>query len=238
MSPDNPALQNKAARQAIGYAIDYDGIIKNLIGGHAARPATFLPIGTVGSTEAVAKQIGFHEDLDRAKKLLSDAGRANGFSFQLAYGNAAIAGVQYENLAQKIQADLGRVGIKAELAPMDQLNLRTMYLGGKAQAVLTFWNPPAVENWLWSAATIDRVSKRIHWDVPTDVRQLVHDAAAERDPAKSAALYRTYQEVMVDQANHFVLIQPIYQIGVRRSVGGLELTAAGWMAELKGTRPV
>jgi peptide/nickel transport system substrate-binding protein len=37
-APTNPALQNKLARQAIGYAIDYDGIIKNLIGGNAVRP--------------------------------------------------------------------------------------------------------------------------------------------------------------------------------------------------------
>ena len=236
-SPDNPALQNKTIRQAIGYAIDYDGIITNLIGGHAVRPASFLPIGILGSTADLTKEIGFRQDLERSKKLLADAGMPGGFNFQLAYGNAAIAGVKYETLAQKIQSDLARVGIKAVLAPMDQLNLRTMYLGGKAQAVLTFWNPAAVENWLWSAASIDRVSKRIHWDVPPDVRQLVHDAAAERDPAKAATLYRKYQDVMVDQANHFVLIQPIYQIGVRKSVAGLELTAAGWMAELKGAKP-
>jgi peptide/nickel transport system substrate-binding protein len=58
-SPDNPALQNKKARQAIGYAIDYDGIINNLIGGHATRPVSFLPVGVVGSTEALTKEIGF-----------------------------------------------------------------------------------------------------------------------------------------------------------------------------------
>jgi peptide/nickel transport system substrate-binding protein len=145
--------------------------------------------------------------------------------------------VQYQNLAQKIQADLARVGIKAELAPMDQLNMRTMFIGGKAQAVLTFWNPPSPENQLWAAATIDRVAKRIHWDVPADVRANVNAASAERDPAKAAPLWRKYQETMIDEANHFVLIQPIYQIGVRKSVHGLKLTAAGWMAELDAAKP-
>ncbi len=236
-SPDNPALQKTPARQAIGYAIDYDGIIKNLIGGNAVRPVSFLPVGVNGSTEALTKEIGFREDLPRAKKLLAEAGLPDGFSFQLAYGNAAIAGVQYKDLALKIQSDLARVGIKAELAPMDQLNARTMFLNGKAQGFLTFWNPPAPENQLWAAATIDRVAKRIHWDVPADVRKLVGDAAAERDLAKSAALYKKYQQVMVEQANHFVLIQPIYQIAVRKGVTGLELTAAGWMAELGKVKP-
>jgi len=236
-APGNPALQKKAARQAIGYAIDYDGIIKNLIGGHALRPVTFLPVGVNGSTEELTKEIGYHEDLARSKKLLAEAGLPDGFSFQLAYGNAAIAGVQYENLAQKIQSDLARVGIKAVLAPMDQLNMRTLYLGGKLEAGLTFWNPPAPENWLWSGATINRVAKRVHWDVPDDVRKLVADAAAERDLAKAAVLYRKYQEIMIDQANHFVMIQPIYQVGVRKSVQGLQLTAAGAMAELGGAKP-
>jgi peptide/nickel transport system substrate-binding protein len=236
-SPDNPALQKKQARQAIGYAIDYDGIIASLIGGYAVRPVSFLPVGMNGSTEELTKEIGFRQDLDRAKKLLAEAGLPNGFSFQLAYGNAAIAGVSYQNLAQKIQSDLARVGIKAELAPMDQLNMRTMYLGGKGQGMLTFWNPPGPENLLWASATINRVAKRVHWDVPAEVRKLVDEAAAERDLAKSAVLWRKYQEVMVDVAHHFVMIQPKYQVAVRKSVTGLKLTAAGWMVELPDAKP-
>ncbi len=236
-SPDNPALQKRAARQAIGHAIDYDGIIRNLIGGNAVRPVTFIPVGMNGSTEALTKEIGFREDLPKAKALLAEAGLPDGFSFQLAYGNAAIAGVQYQTLAQKLQADLARVGIKAELAPMDQLNARTLYTSGKAQGIITFWNPPAPENELWSGATINRVAKRVHWDVPEPVRKLVADAGAERDIAKSAALYKQYQQAMIDAAHHFVMIQPIYQVAVRKSVTGFVLTAAGWQAELAGVKP-
>ncbi len=238
-APDNPALQNKLARQAIGYAIDYDGIIKSLVGGAAVRPVSFLPVGVNGSTEELTKEIGFREDLPRAKKLLAEAGLPQGFTFQLAYGNAAIAGVPYQSLALKIQADLARVGIKVELAPMDQVNMRTLFLGGKLNAALTFWNPPAPENLLWAAATVDRVARRVHWDVPPDapVRKLIAEAAAERDLAKAAVLWRKYQEIMVDQANHFVMIQPVYRVAVRKSVAGLRLTAAGWMAELDGAKP-
>ena len=55
----NKALAVKEARQAIGYAIDYDGIIKSLLGGAAVRPAHFLPIGVSGSTEAFARRSVF-----------------------------------------------------------------------------------------------------------------------------------------------------------------------------------
>jgi peptide/nickel transport system substrate-binding protein len=238
-APDNPALQNKLARQAIGYAIDYDGIIRSLVGGAAVRPVSFLPVGVNGSTEALTREIGFREDLPRARKLLADAGLPQGFTFQLAYGNAVVAGVPYQSLAQKIQADLARVGIRAELAPMDQVNMRTQYLTGKLNAVLTFWNPPAPDNLLWAAATVDRVARRVHWTVPPDahVRKVIAAAAAERDLAKSAVLWKEYQQIMIDQANHFVMIQPVYRVAVRKSVTGLQLTAAGWMAELGGAKP-
>ena len=63
----NAALGKKPARQAVAAAIDYDGIIKGLMGGHAIRPATFIPIGLGGSTEALTKEIGPKQDLAKAR---------------------------------------------------------------------------------------------------------------------------------------------------------------------------
>ena len=228
----NPVLARKEARHAIGFAIDYDGITGNLLGGAAQRPAHFLPIGVVGSTEEIARRIGFRQDLDRARQLLQAAGAADGFEMEIAYGNAAVAGVSYQVLAQKLQADLGRVGIRVRLTPMDQVNLRTVYTQGKAQGgVLTFWNPPAVSNDLWASAVVERVAKRVHWDVPAEMTALVKQASEEQDGAKAAELWVEWQRRVVDQANHFILFQPTYQIAVRNSVREFPLTAAGWQLE-------
>ena len=235
--PGNPALQKAAARQAIGYAIDYEGIIQNLIGGNAVRPAAFLPVGVNGSTEALTREIGYHQDLDRARHLLAEAGLPNGFSFKLSFANQALAGVAYRDVAEKLQSDLARVGIRAELTPEDMVSMYAAYNAGRLQAVLGFWNPPAVENQLWASATVVRVAKRLHWDVPPDFTRLVHDAAAERDLAKAAVLWREYQVKMVAFAHLFVLIQPIYQVAIRSEVHGLKVTAAGWMAELDTAQP-
>ena len=117
------------------------------------------------------------------------------------------------------------------------MNLRTLFTQGKLQAVLTFWNPPAVENQLWASATVNRVAKRVGWTVPDAMKKVVDEASAERDLKKAAVLWRKYQEGMVDAAHLFVLIQPTYQIAVRKSVLGFQPTAAGWMAELGGTKP-
>ena len=92
----------------------------------------FIPIGLYGSTEETTKQIGYHQDLDRSKQLLQKAGFPDGFEFKLTYGDAAVSGLTYAVLAQKLQSDLARVGIKAVLDPIDQVNLRTQYTTGKS----------------------------------------------------------------------------------------------------------
>jgi len=233
----NKALGIRAARQAVGYAIDYDGIKNSLLAGNAVRPVTFLPIGTNGSTEELTREIGYHEDLDRSKKLLTEAGLPNGFEFDLQYGTGAITGTSFAVLAQKLQSDLARVGIMAKLAPLDMVTFRTQYTTYKATSALTFWNPPAIESELWAAATVERVAKRVHWVPPDDVVKLVHRAAAEPDKQKQIELWRQYQQIMVDEANLFILFQPIYQIGVRRSIKTFPLTAAGWQLDMFGAQP-
>jgi peptide/nickel transport system substrate-binding protein len=233
----NKALANKFARQAIGYAIDYDGIRDSLLGGAATRPANFIPVGSLGSTEELTKEIGFRQDLDRSKKALAQAGMPEGFEFEVIYGNSMVAGTSYHVMAQKVQADLARVGIKMKLNPMPQVNVRTLYNGGKMQSVLTYWNPPAVENALWGWATVQRVAKRLHWTPPASLVKLVDDAAAEPDLKKQGDMWKQYQQIMVDEANLIVLFQPIYQVGVRNAIKEFPLTAAGWQADLRGAKP-
>ncbi len=231
--PDfNKALAVKEARQAVWHAIDYDGIINSMLGGAAIRCASFIPIGLYGSTRETTSQFGYHQDLDRAKLLLQKAGCPDGFEFKLSYGDAAVSGLSYSVLAQKLQSDLARVGIKVNLDPMDQVNLRTQYTTGKSTAVLTFWNPSGVETDGWASATVQRVAKRIHWTPPADLVKLVAQAAGEADAQKRSALYLEYEKAMIDQANLIVLFQPIYQFAVRDAVRKFPLTAAGWEVEL------
>jgi peptide/nickel transport system substrate-binding protein len=234
----NKALAVKEVRQAVGCAIDFDGIRNNLLGGAANRAAHFLPVGVRGSTNEIAREIGFHEDLARARALLAKAGYASGFEMQLAYGNTSFAGMPYQALAQKVQSDLARVGIRATLRPMDPVNFRTMLTGAKAEGgVLGPWIPPAVENSLWAAATVERVAKRLHWTPPADIVKTVQSAATAQDPAQQTQLWIDYQKAMVDQAHLIVLFQPVYRVAVYKSVGAFPLTGAGWTLDLESVKP-
>ena len=233
----NPALAKPAVRQAVGCAIDYDDLLGRLLSGSAVRPAHFLPIGVPGSTEAVAAELGTHQDLGRARTLLREANYPDGFEMQLAYGDDAIAGVTYNAMARKLQTDLGRVGIKLVLKEMPPTELRAQYVAGRLQAVLAFWNAPVVEDRVWAEATVDRVGKRLGWVAPNGIPPLIDDAASATDPAQADSLWGKFQSAMVEAATLVVLFQPSYQVAVRNTVAHFPLTAAGWMAEIGEAKP-
>ena len=232
----NPALAKKQAREAVGYAIDYDGIRDSIFGGAATRSASFLPVGVIGSTEDVVKEIGFRQDLPRARKLLAEAGYPDGFEFELAYGNGAVSGSSFNVLAQKVQSDLARVGIRAKLVPMDMTTFRTQFTNAKSKAGITTWTPTGIENEQWASASVQRVAKRVHWTPSEDMLKLVERASNESDRAKQAELWKEYQVRMVDQANYIMLFQPVFRVGVRNEIRSFPLTAAGWKVELFDVR--
>ena len=231
-------LGNKLARQALMHAIDYDGIIKGLIGGDAIRPASFIPVGLGGSTTDLTREIGYHQDLDKAKALLAQAGFPNGFAFDLSYGSGAdVGGVSYEVVAQKLQADLARVKIQANLKPMEQGNLRTAYRKGDLAATITFWNPDAMDASLWADPTVQRVAKRVRWEPDAAAVSLAKQAAGELNPQKRDGLYVQFQKLLMDQANLCVLFQPVYSHAIRDGITGYQLTAAGWQVDLYDIKP-
>lgn len=77
----------------------------------------------------------------------------------------------------------------------------------------------------------------MHWTPPEDLVKLVHQAASEGDQKKQAELWVEYQKRMVDQANHFILFQPIYQVAARNSLAKVPVTAAGWLMDMSGVTP-
>ena len=63
-------LADKRVRQAVAYAIDYDGIIKGIVRGAGERPSTMIPLGILGGDKSLARK----RDVAKAKQLL-DRGR-------------------------------------------------------------------------------------------------------------------------------------------------------------------
>jgi peptide/nickel transport system substrate-binding protein len=103
-------LQNRDVRLAMNHAVDMDTIIQTVMGGYGSRVATFTPEYFVGYDEA-NKPLKYDPEL--AKKLLADAGYADGFSMEMMVpaGRYPFA----EQVSQAIQSNLAEVGIDVKL---------------------------------------------------------------------------------------------------------------------------
>lgn len=228
----NKNLANKNARLAVAHAIDYQGIIEGILQGYAIRPPSILPIGMGGTTVEDTKNYGYRLDLAKAKDYLSKAGLADGFSFSLSYPTSPILNTNTSMLAQKIQSDLAKVGIKINLNPMDTSSSVTQYRTGKAQAGLVSYTIDALEPSLWTNPFVGRIAKRMHWSPSEEIVKLANLAPLESDLLKRNQLYREYQKILISEAIYINLAQPIYKVVAKNNIKGIQLTAAGWYMNL------
>lgn len=99
-------------RQALNYAVDKDGLVKSILRGNGTVATSSIPVMKYHNTDIKPYPV----DLDKAKKLLADAGLPNGFSAKM----LVVAGdVISRQVASAIQNDLSRIGVKIEIQTIE-----------------------------------------------------------------------------------------------------------------------
>jgi peptide/nickel transport system substrate-binding protein len=215
-------LAIQEVRQAIGYALDYDGIINEIMGGSAIRPATAIPLPLTGS-EAVAG-MAYTLDLARAQELW-DASGVGEQEIEITYDTdvPAPGGASYETLAVKVQSDLQQIsGLTIRLSPMPGAERVAAYRAQDFQATLSPWTPdyPDVDAYAGPFARTDTAAAgRVGYSDP-EVDALLEQGLAELDPAAREPIYVAIQEKMISAAPYHVLYQPIDQKSARANVQG------------------
>ncbi len=131
-----PPFNNKALRQAVGYAVDRDAIISAVYRG-LATPA-YGPISPVYK-DYFQPDLGkdYGTDLNKAKAKLAEAGMPNGFSFTINITNDPVN----TQLAQVIQASLAKVGIQAKIASFEPTVWQDKTNKSDFEAGLGSWTP-------------------------------------------------------------------------------------------------
>ena len=120
-------LNNVKVRQAVNHAIDKDRIVQ-ILNGRADAANQPLPPSMPGYDTGYK---GFAYDVAKSKALLAEAGLANGFSTELWTSNTD----PNPRIAQSIQEDLAKVGIKASIKSLAQANVIEAGGSGKAPMV-------------------------------------------------------------------------------------------------------
>jgi peptide/nickel transport system substrate-binding protein len=210
-------LADKRVRQAISYAINYDGIINGLLRGAGERPPGLIPLGLLGVDKAMARK----QDVAKAKALLQEAGYGGGFTVRFTYYQGLL-GAPAEAVAATIQSDLAAVGIRTTLDPKERTVAFSEYRGGKSAMILSGWSPDFLDPDPYADAFYKVggiVPKRLHWESPraTDLTLM---ARKEQDPAKRAALYREIQQIGLEETPHIMLVQPKNYVGVTPGLKG------------------
>lgn len=120
-------------RQALKWAIDYDGIQKNIVPDTYIVNQAFEPTTIPGAVTANP----FKHDPDKAKALLAKAGYADGFTATLDHYSEH----PYSDIAAAIQADLAQVGIKVSLLAGVRKQVFTKMRARQHQLVMNEWFP-------------------------------------------------------------------------------------------------
>ncbi|WP_413722222.1 ABC transporter substrate-binding protein [Sodalis sp. RH24] len=123
-------FDNLKVRQAVNMAINKDRIVR-IINGRAVAANQPLPPAMPGYDTAY-KGLGY--DVAKAKQLLGEAGFANGFSTELYVMNTD----PQPRIAQSIQQDLAKVGIRASIKSLAQANV--IAAGGSADQAPMVWS--------------------------------------------------------------------------------------------------
>ncbi|KAA8999377.1 ABC transporter substrate-binding protein [Affinibrenneria salicis] len=125
-----PPFDNLKVRQAVNMAINKDRIVR-IINGRAAPANQPLPPAMPGYDKSYK---GYGYDVEQAKSLLSEAGFSRGFDTELYVMNTD----PQPRIAQSIQQDLAKVGIRATIKSLAQANV--IAAGGSADRAPLVWS--------------------------------------------------------------------------------------------------
>jgi peptide/nickel transport system substrate-binding protein len=195
MNPHFPPWNNKTLRQAVGYAINREAIIKSVFQGRAERLDGPIGPGQYGYSPDVKPK--YRYDPERAKQLLKEAGYPNGVDVDLyASTNRYINDRQS---SEAIAAMLTKVGIRTKLHMLDYSiewpNVRRgrvpFYYQGRGSVI----DPsPMLEQYFQTGVT-----PRIGYSNPK-LDEVLKAERREFDPAKRKALLLQAFDMIQDEA--------------------------------------
>jgi peptide/nickel transport system substrate-binding protein len=212
-------LSNRTLRQALGYAIDYDGIINGLMGGAAIQPATIAAEPLPGTVEVQDKK--YVTDLAKAQQLFDEAGGPIELTLSYGAGDIGSGGLDVETICTKLQADLQKIeGLTIKLNPMDTAQRLADYRAAKLAFTIGPWTPdfPDIHAYAEPFGRTDTAAaKRVGYSNP-DVDAALDAAIAESDPEARTALYVKILSQLIEDAPFLILYQPVDQKPANKNV--------------------
>jgi len=219
-------LDKVEVREAMRMAIDYDGIVNDLLSGNAQKVQTIIPSPMFGYNSDAP----FQQDVEGAKALLQKAGVSDVTLEMMIPEGAAPGGVQWSDLGAKLQSDWAQIGVTVTIKQVSFAELLDAYRAQKAVLALLYWGPdfadPDTNVTPFTSYEAHSIAWRNSWDAPIATKS--HDAALMTDPAEREAAYKEITEYVLHNGPYAVLYQPAALFGVRSTVQGFEWNPMGF----------
>jgi peptide/nickel transport system substrate-binding protein len=193
-------------RQAANFAIDRQGMSEALFLGFCKITNSIIPYTFDFYWQPPAASY----DPAKAKKLLAEAGHPNGFDAGLLYCDAS-----YSNMAEVSVNNLGQIGIRVRLQPIE----RAGFFAGYADKKYTRGIIQGASGAFGNAATrlaafVVKGGSYAYGSYP-DIDELYPQQADELDHEKRAAILEKMQQLVYENA----IYAPIWQLGFLNGVG-------------------
>ncbi|WP_257347354.1 ABC transporter substrate-binding protein [Pseudalkalibacillus decolorationis] len=192
-------------REAIDYAINDKALVENLLSGGGTPSLTRVNPGNLGANEELYGKYNY--DVEKAKKLLTEAGFKDGLSIQLAGPSGRY--LQDRELLQLIAGMLEKVGIKTDMnilkwGPFVELREQGKFKDGYLIALgASFFDAGQSLDYYSSerAKTINGYSNK-------EIDRLLNKAATSTNEKERIEMYTRVQEI----ANKEKPILPLFQL--------------------------
>ncbi len=205
------ATSDPKVREAIDLAINEKAIVDSVLKGTGVPVRTRVPEGVVGSNPDLYNT--YEYDLDKAKKLLAEAGYKNGLEITLTApkGRYPLDG----EVAQLVASMLGEAGIKVNLKLLESSAYLDEYNSNSNKELLMIGLADGLLDASYSLVhyTKDRAAGQTDY-YNQEVEKLFHDAGRNLNEEERIKQYQEIQSIVAEERPHIFLFQQNANYGV------------------------
>ena len=221
----NP-FRDRRVRQAFYQAIDIETIRAKVMRGAATPAGELVAPGVNGFVPALNKRLPY--DVDAARKLMAEAGRANGFDLTMNCTNDRY--VNDAQICQAVAAMLARINVRINLQAESKTLFLPKILARTPSFYMLGWTPAAIDahNVLYALiGTPDAATGRGQWNVGGYSNPAV-DALLARIQSETDLAARDDEIVQAtrlhaDDIGHIPLHQQALAWGMKKNVSMVQL---------------
>ncbi|WP_374979511.1 ABC transporter substrate-binding protein [Pseudomonas solani] len=229
INSQHPPLDQAKVRQAINLAFDKQSYLKAVFEGSASAANGPYP----PNTWSYAKDLpGYAHDPEKARALLAEAGFKDGFKTTIwTRPSGSLLNPNPSLGAQLLQADLGKVGIQAEIRVIEWGELIRRAKAGEHDLLFMGWagDNGDPDNFLTPQFSCASVQSGLNFARYCDAEldKLISDGKGLADQAERTTLYIKAQRIIQEQALWLPLAHPTAFALTRAGVEGYQANPFG-----------